>query len=146
MAWHLGTLAIARTLFVDNAAAQFGGALYPHHVSEGVTLEQVIFENNTSTSGDGGAIAASMGTVLTVRDSRFTDNTARDGGAIWLSEGALTVERSMFQDNIATADGGALAVTGSSPLVTTGSAFCGNSAREGGGIHLGFHHCPEPAH
>ena len=136
MAWHLGTLAIARTSFVDNAAAQFGGALYPHHVSEGVTLDQVIFENNTSTSGDGGAIAASMGTVLTVRDSRFTDNAARDGGAIWLSEGALTVEGSMFQDNIATADGGALAVTGSSPLVTTGSAFCGNSARDGGGIHL----------
>jgi len=136
VAWHLGRLTIARTTFTQNRAALYGGALYPHHVSEGVVLEDVVFEGNTATDGDGGAIATSMGTILTLRRTRFTGNEARDGGAAWISTGSLSVEEGWFEANTAETRGGALAATDEATTTTHATTFCDNAAAEGGSIHF----------
>jgi predicted outer membrane repeat protein len=136
VAWHLGTLSIARSAFRGNEALLYGGALYPHHVSEGVLLEDVVFEDNAATAGDGGAVATAFGTVLQTRGVVFDGNRARDGAAIWATGGSLTLDDTRLQENQATARGGALLLTGDAALAGTALGFCDNAALEGGALYL----------
>lgn len=136
VAWHRGTLQITRARFEDNAANLYGGALYAHHVGDGVVLEDVLFTGNTATGGDGGAIALAFDAVLQLQGVTLTGNQARDGGAIWVSGGSITATDSRFEGNTATARGGAIAATTGAALVTVGVGFCDHDASQGGTLHL----------
>ena len=136
VAWHRGALQVARARFEGNEALLYGGALYAHHVAGGVVLEDVIFQDNTATGGDGGAIALAFDAILQLRGVTLQSNRARDGGAIWASGGSITASDSHFDDNAASAHGGAIATTGGATLATTAVGFCDHTAERGGTLDL----------
>lgn len=127
--------ATARNMvFEDNAAPQ-GGALADAGFWFGpfveFTLDQVVFTGNSSTGG-GGAIYLSPGSVVNATGSRFEDNTAAAwGGAIYNhSGGQVTIADSQFLRNISTLEGGG--IHAASPVLTR-VTFDGNEAATGGG-------------
>jgi predicted outer membrane repeat protein len=136
VAWHRGALQITRARFEGNEANLYGGALYAHHVADGVVLEDVAFTGNIATGGDGGAIALAFDAVLQLQGVTLAGNQARDGGAIWASGGSITATDSRFEANQATARGGAIATGDDAALATVGVGFCGHGATVGGTLHL----------
>ena len=95
----------------------------------------------TGSSGSGGGLYTTGGTV-TVADSTVAGNRAnRAGGGIEVVGGTVTVSSSVVQDNIADGDGpffgdgGGIHVTAGTVTVDTGSAVIRNVAmRNGGGL------------
>ncbi|KAA3642916.1 MAG: CSLREA domain-containing protein [Chloroflexi bacterium] len=87
------------------------------------------------TTGDGGGIFVSAGT-LKVADSTFFNNVAEgDGGAIHTVGGQFWITDSTFYDNTADGQGGGISV-GPSPFVTSkieDSTFSDNHAHDDGG-------------
>lgn len=70
--------------------------------------------------------------VLTVTESRFTDNEAEYGGGI-MNNGSATISNSQFTNNIAVEHGGGI---NGLILTVTASTFSGNQAgKNGGGIY-----------
>ncbi|MDA8746208.1 hypothetical protein N9N28_16400 [Rubripirellula amarantea] len=113
-----GTLTVADSMFVDNAA-MFGGAIF----------------------GDGGD---SLATRVYVAGSNFQDNIAEvNGGGIAVEAGRLFVDDSVLTNNSANGNspglGGGAIFTGAFNTITNTSMF-GNSAAlplgNGGGIHV----------
>jgi predicted outer membrane repeat protein len=90
--------------------------------------------NNNQTTGDGGVINITDGSV-SVDGSDFTNNTAGgSGGAINADGGSLVVSGGSFDGNSAT-DGGAISSgSGSADLsVSNGASFTDNTATDNGG-------------
>ena len=91
--------------FTNNYAYDYGGAIYYNGNVNG-TVENCIFEGNSVTDNDGGAIYYNY--FLNVRDSVFIKNKAREnGGAIYVKEGTgrdkslgTTIENSRFEGNV----------------------------------------------
>jgi predicted outer membrane repeat protein len=141
-AFHIGLGAapyIEYCVFEDNAANDYGGAIYTYG-SMPYVLE-CDFRGNTAGI-NGGAISAKTGTVATVLESRFEENSAADGGAIYV--GTVLPENpeewndtyigfSRFEGNIAER-GGALFLNSFSYVSTQWCTFIRNSAELGGGI------------
>lgn len=116
-------------------------------------IENVTFTNNdssaTSVSGDaydyGGGAIYSRGGLVTVKNSRFSDNDANNGsgGAIHILQSGLTIEDSVFTNNTAIGTtprdslGGAIYIDGlggeSGLFKVTGSRFVNNKAYNSGG-------------
>ena len=116
-------------------------------------IENVTFTNNdssaTSVSGDaydyGGGAIYSRGGLVTVKNSRFSDNDANNGsgGAIHILQSGLTIEDSVFTNNAAIGAtphdslGGAIYIDGlggeSGLFKVTGSRFVNNKAYNSGG-------------
>ncbi|MCB0069780.1 MAG: hypothetical protein KDD77_21600, partial [Caldilineaceae bacterium] len=124
-------------LTLRDGYASDGGAIY---VTNWLTLTDSALISNTST-GPGGAIHVDSA-IATVGNSSFADNhsTDSDGGAV-ANTGVsyLTVSGSTFTGNTALAsgmDGGAIysANDGGNVLIVEGSTFSGNRAFEGGAI------------
>lgn len=99
-----------------------------------VTIDGLVLKSGLTT-GLGGAVG-NAGT-LTVRNSRFTDNTAANGGAISNTSGStLTVEDSTFSQNTTTSVGGG-AIIASGTATIRRSLITGNQAPvNGGGINV----------
>jgi len=141
-ALHIGLGAapyIEYCVFEDNIASDYGGAIYTYG-SMPYVLE-CDFRGN-SAGINGGAISVKTGTVATVLDSRFEENTAQDGGAIYV--GTVLPENpeewndtyigfSRFTHNTAER-GGALFLNSFSYVSTQWCTFIRNSADLGGGI------------
>jgi predicted outer membrane repeat protein len=108
-----------------------------------LTLDSVVFDNNESENGGGGAIySANSSVTLTIRNSTFTDNHGSGhGGALRVHSGDAVIHNSTFSGNSATGyEGGAIYVTGSSTDVELiNSTITLNSAWKGGGfwVHNG---------
>ncbi|MEC7986771.1 MAG: MopE-related protein [Myxococcota bacterium] len=118
---------ISNTTFSSNSA-KYGGALYLAGIQSTALFDNVTFDQNESTQGDGGAIKAqsllaSKYSSLDISNSTFTENlSANSGGAVHLGNlstlgaqhGELTVRSSSFEGNTASnassAVGGAIAV------------------------------------
>lgn len=103
---------------------------------DGVVLEHVVFDGNTSST-DGGALWVSEGD-LHVERSLFVDNYASlRGGAILVEDGTTYIESSSFEDNEAGTDGGALWVSDDTEIY--GSLFARNISRgDGGAVYSAF--------
>lgn len=106
-----------------------------------VTLQDIVFEDgsNSSGNGSGGIDEEGGGGTLTITNATFTGNTlgqaghTGDGAAIVdTGSGALTISGSTFSDNIAGYGGGAI-YSQAAGLTVTGSTFVGNSAGAYGG-------------
>ena len=150
-----GTLTISNSVFANDSAVYYGGAIYNQGGILSVTSTK--FSNDTATYGLGGAIDNSG--TLVVATSTFTGGVAFEGGAIDNKSGSLTVTASTFDSNraiqggsifnnaIATItastlsnsnafQGGAIANDLIATLTLTNSTIAGNSAgQNGGGIN-----------
>jgi len=104
-----------------------------------------------STTGKGGAIYAERLSTITIEDCLFQDNVAANGGAIatngWGANDdgvVLSISGSTFSHNTATAPalpgggngGGALYLSGGTAAMVSDTTFSGNTAGNGGAIHL----------
>ncbi len=118
----------------DNAAGGDGGAVALEGTAT-ATFDGSVFVANTARS-DGGALAQAGGGAVTLVDVSFLNDTSHtgDGGAV-ASAGPLTVDGGTFDGNVATlGGGGALAVTGT--LDIDGARFVDNAADDDGGAIL----------
>ena len=91
------------TVFRDNSGYRGGGIF-----SSGgtVTIDDSTFEKNTATD-DGGAIAATQNSSLTVRNSKVLENKAADtAGGILAEKSTLEVTDSIVDGNRASVGGG----------------------------------------
>lgn len=91
------------TVFRENSGCRGGGIF-----SSGgtVTVEDSTFEKNTATD-DGGAIAATQNSSLTVRNSKVLENKAADtAGGILAEKSTLEVTDSIIDGNRASLGGG----------------------------------------
>ena len=81
-----------------------GGAI--DITSGAVTLQDIHFDNNetTSSSDDGGAIYIGSGTTVTVDRCKFTNNESYNNqyanGSCIYSEGTTTIQNCLFYDNV----------------------------------------------
>ncbi len=130
-----GTLDVDGATFTDNKATKMGGAI---NVNAGTAeINNSTFENNNGGTY-GGAIASVFDTVnlVSVKDSKFTGNSAVVGGAIAAYQ-KLEVSGSEFTGNhTTTADdgGGAIVLGGHGKATIKDTIFDGNAANLGGAI------------
>ncbi len=121
-----GTLTVSDSIFSDNLAEYFGGAIYNN---DKLSISDSTFSRNLADE-DGGAIYDSNG-KLSINNSTFSNNSADDGGAIY-NNGKLSISDSAFSGNSASDDGGAISnYWGELSIVN--STFSRNSAKFGGG-------------
>lgn len=127
-----GAVTVNNSLFKNNAAISFGGAIYN---SDGiVNLANTQFNNNNA--GTGGAIY-NYGATLSVDNSTLTNNIAStgSGGAIvndgYDSESTVTISKSIFSDNSAKYYGGAIYNSDTASLYINNSKFTGNGIQSG---------------
>lgn len=134
------------TVFRENSGYRGGGIF-----SSGgtVTIEDSTFEKNTATD-DGGAIAATQNSSLTVRNSKVLENKAADtAGGILAEKSTLEVTDSIIDGNRASVGGGLYIADIDAPGETkedkpehtiTRTEITNNTADGqgiGGGIYLG---------
>lgn len=100
-----GRLTVRNCTLVNNYSGTYGGGIYLGTAK--LTLENCdLINNSAGTGGDGGAILngnnnGGESSVLIIRDSRFTNNTARRGACLFNTIGydTLLIERSTFTNN-----------------------------------------------
>jgi predicted outer membrane repeat protein len=139
-------------LTLDGGQSAAGGAIFVDGSQGGnaaLTIVQVIFSNNSSPGGNGGAVATHTvngGVVNTTFEAvTFNDNSARYGGGFYNGgfDGGKSVSTMInvsFHNNRAEQSGGAIYQNGGganadAELTTTQSVFVTNSALAGGAIY-----------
>jgi predicted outer membrane repeat protein len=134
---QLGTITIDGSNLASPVTISGGTSSRIFQVDSGVvTLNDLIFTQGNGTgaldSGDGGAI--DNRSILTVRNSSFTSNTAgTDGGAVY-NTGTLTLAGDTFSGNTAVVDGGGLYnASGIATAAVSGSTFSANAATQNQG-------------
>ncbi|KAM9865290.1 hypothetical protein ACIFOC_01821 [Leucobacter aridicollis] len=152
--------------FADGRAQPRGGAIAMHNSYVQLTLNNDLFEGNSTYSStapgsaDGGAVSVmnpnqqATGSLL-VTNSSFIGNTAQDDGAAIFVEGQnpntsrpfttnLTVTNSTFANNVSggetTDTGGAIQASLRVDVNIANSTFFGNTKASGrGGVDFGIH-------
>lgn len=77
--------------FKNNKAYIAGGALYinPSAITVTTLLDHCTFTNNSSTTGNGGAVYNNQGTLTLGTDNRFEENKSYGGGSAMFANGNL---------------------------------------------------------
>lgn len=124
---------ITDSTFINNTATNVGGGL--DIGSNGATLTNVTFSNNTAVGG--GALGITLGNP-TLTNVNFTNNTADSAGAVNVYFGNPEFINSTFENNTAaTHYGGAIQLSQSSAIFRN-TTFDNNTANlHGGGIYSG---------
>ncbi|MBW4687540.1 MAG: type I secretion C-terminal target domain-containing protein [Komarekiella atlantica HA4396-MV6] len=141
-------LTVDNVQFKNNVGGQ-GGAIHVGFRSNATVVNSTFDNNNGTITKNGfsaGAIANDNNGSLTVKGSRFTNNSGQTGGAIYTQLGPLTVENSVFLNNRSKdgaagifADGASIGgprASASSPggtIKVSGSHFEGNEGFGAGG-------------
>ena len=131
-------------IYAVNSNVNVSGGKFSGNEAKGGSSPKIGSEKSTSDAG-GGAIYA-FNSTTTVERTTFEENKATnssgDGGAIATTNGSLTIKNSNFKANTATDRGGAIETTGSGIKIVN-SVFGGetladgNSAARGGAIDIG---------
>ena len=131
-----GKLTVNDSTFTKNKGID-SGAIHASKTGE-VTITGGSFTENEATAGYGGA-ASAWGGKIVATGVTFTKNTAtKSGGALLDYKGGvstLNVTDCKFIEISATNQGGAIAAWQRTTTVTN-CEFSGNSAKEGGAIHM----------
>ena len=132
-----GTVTLRRTEVQSNTAGTSGGALYLSGTD--LTLEDVLFLDNSATTGDGGAVYAGAGAAVSAQQVRLWSNAAGgSGGALALADVAegARLQNLWVQGNTAGSQGGGVSITGTADeLLLANSTFLDNSATAGSGLY-----------
>ena len=77
--------------FKNNTAYSSGGALYinPSTITVTTLVDRCTFTNNSSTTGNGGAVNNAQGTLTLGTDNLFEENKSYGGGSAMLANGNL---------------------------------------------------------
>ena len=77
--------------FKNNKAYSGGGALYitPSTITVTTLVDRCTFTNNSSTTGNGGAVYNNQGTLTLGTDNRFEENKSYGGGSAMFANGNL---------------------------------------------------------
>ena len=141
MFFDLGTLTMRNAQFFGNTASASGGGLYVSvfRAADSALIEDVVFQGNTATTGDGGGLFIVGSGDSVVRRNTFDINTAGDdGGGMGRSGGTGLIEDCTVTGNTG-ADGGGLYLTGGNQRVNetrVSGNFSIGSVRGGGGIFI----------
>jgi predicted outer membrane repeat protein len=135
------TAQIVSSSFTSNRASHWGGAIR-NTLGSTLIIESSTFEDNHSTTTQGGAISSAGSGTIQITGSTFTANSSSaGGGAIYFEEGLLEVASSSFTDNeCINGTGGAimaLLVDDPTEMTINGSLFEGNvAAVDGGALYV----------
>lgn len=115
---------------ITQQSAYAGGAIYATNIE----ITSSDFTNNSAATTNGGAVYAYPGGMLTVKTSRFMQNTAQNtGGAIYADASTINIDDSYFQSNKAKASGGAIEIENQCTSVISSSTFETNQSGSNGG-------------
>ena len=149
-----GNLSIENSTFLENTAAQDGGAVYFAGAgSLTITDSQIGASGGTNTARRGGGIFFDGGTlnlsgsriaenlasttgggmyqkggVVDIKKSTLHANRASSGAGLYLAGGTLTLNQSLLSANTASFSGGGLALAGSAAAAIHTSTLSGNNA------------------
>jgi len=119
--------------FTNNTAEGRGGVIYN---SGALNISNANFANNSTTTGDGGAIfinATDSTVVTSIKDSTFTGNTAlksgADSGAVSLRIGKLELDNVTFDGNKASEGGAIEQYTNDNYAIIKNSTFTNNESK-----------------
>jgi predicted outer membrane repeat protein len=118
-------------IFIDNAAAWEGGAIF-NEAGSAPTLGGVTFLRNAAYHGGGMANFSSNAALLNVT---FHGNTAREGGGLYNDTSAPTLGNAVFSGNTANERGGAISNRSSAPVLSNVTAIGNVAAITGGGMY-----------
>lgn len=127
---------------VRDQTAPFGPAFSALDVGGDILITDSVIENNTATTGDGGAVNLdSVQGSITITDTVLRGNsaTAGNGGALAVLDGPdVVIQDSEFLTNSSSGDGGAIHVADTTNSVSIGrTTFQSNQAQgSGGGIYV----------
>ncbi|SMD11561.1 choice-of-anchor Q domain-containing protein [Pedobacter nyackensis] len=108
----------------------YGAAMFSTGIAD---LNDVRFESNTVTNGQGGAIYVNSSAVTNLSNASFNGSRATTGGALYLASGTANLSNVSFKDNVATAAGGAI-YAGGVLNIDRASFQNNNSGQHGGSI------------
>ena len=152
MIWekHFHSLFLSRThsVYINNVTfvnnlAENGSALYLRKINN-ITLINCSLSNNvghhTSRISKGGAVAIIQdgSSVIIIKETKFSKNTADSGGALWITSpfsSEINITNSSFFGNSAVKFGGSLYATGFIVQISH-SNFLENKAKFGGAQYL----------
>ncbi|WP_066304655.1 InlB B-repeat-containing protein [Atopobium deltae] len=128
-----GTLTIEDGAVIRNNTSRNQGGVIQSRQGSTLNIKGGLFENNSSTTFGGGAIA-SFG-QLTITGGTFKGNKVPNnkvGGAIWIGKtNPATIENARFEENEASTGG---AIYSSQELTIKNTTFSKNQAKWGGAI------------
>lgn len=128
-----GNLNILNSLFLDNYAYNFGGAVACDYNSR-ITIEKSKFINSRSVNDAGGALYL-KDSKLTANDVSIDNSNATFGAAITSLSSTVTINRLNFSNNQAKYEGGAIYQFYGS-LTLRNSNLINNSAKNGGALFI----------
>lgn len=163
--WWPGNLAATfQNMTIKNAIySGISGGYYNYYTQGPINIQNIHFENNTSTYG--GGINIDGGQTANISNSTFTHNTSsNDGGAIMggnysnlsitncnfdtnqaastggdvASGGTLNISDSSFTGSIASGGGGSVSVLGGLPATITRASIGNGSSGVGGAIYMNY--------
>lgn len=128
-----GTVTYKNNVFSGNTTNQRGGAI--RSISAMSSFDGDVFENNSTSSFNGGAIHFNNENTATLTNCRFSGNSANNGGAISIQDGGTVVfDRCTINNNTANASGGALLLDAYVNATFTNCLIAQNTASNLGGV------------
>jgi len=127
-----GNLKIINSIFSNNIAYNYGGAITA--LNSNVSVNNTRFINDKSSNDAGGAIYSKYSN-LNIYNSNFTDLSADFGSAVTSLSSNTNLNNIIFDNNTAKFEGGALYLMYGS-LSLTNSKFYNNSANNGGALFV----------
>ena len=137
--WVDGELTVMESNFEGNAASTTFALLERDSSEEDDSSEDSnvrIALDPLYYDGYGGAIASSLGGVVTITETTFHSNAADLGGGGLLDHGTTEIIDSQFSNNSATFGSGGAIESRMGAVSVTGSDFSGNSAHLGGAVQV----------
>lgn len=126
------TLHVEDSYIAQNQAGN-GGAIAANGT---INLINSLIAGNLATLDQGGGIQVWFG-QLQVMGTRFSVNSATNGGALLLRGTVASITDTSFDENTATERGGAIALYENAVLQGNGLNFTDNHGGMGGALHLG---------
>ncbi|MCI5778994.1 MAG: hypothetical protein MR051_04150 [Lentisphaeria bacterium] len=127
------------SMFTDNTAAGYGGAVYLSGASSAVEFSGTTFSGNSANKGGAFYTKCSVALQPQTGGTRtvFADNRSRDdGGAIYVESGTVEITDVVLASNYAAGAGGAIFVVSSGTADISGATFAGNTtAAHGGAVY-----------
>jgi len=132
-----GSVIISNSVFTNNTADYSGGVYAFYHANGVKTIVNNHFINNHADHAGALTVASGSSVNFIVSHNIFVDNQVTGGGgAIWFHSGTIgTVDNNMFYNNSANT-GGALNIGFAARVTARHNTFVGNTAPNGGSVYI----------